>query len=139
MLYLILLSTLAFNLDAVKSEQNLQKRSELALANANQALDAARDDYDAGKIDKSKADLEEVGDSVDLAYDSLVDTGKDPHRDSKYFKRAEMRTRELLRRLRDLSARFAGPDQAPLDSVRMRISDIHEKLLTGIMTKRKKK
>lgn len=44
----ILVLTLAFDLAAVKSEPNLEKRSELALAHANVALDAARDDYNAG-------------------------------------------------------------------------------------------
>ena len=103
MMHWILLVTLAFDLTAVKSEPNLEKRSELALDHANLALDAARDDYNSGNIDKSQTELEEVRDLVDLAYESLSDTGKDPRRDPKFFKRAELRTRELLRRLEGLA------------------------------------
>src|SRR6266516_3692564 len=95
----ILVLALAFDLAAVKSEVNLEKRSDRALDNANLALDAARDAYTKGDFDESQAQLDEVGESVDLAYESLSKTGKDPRRDPKWFKRAEMRTRELLRRL----------------------------------------
>lgn len=138
MLYSILLFTLAFDLTSVKSEPNLEKRSELALNNANLALDAARNDFDAGNYDKSVTELEEVGDSVDLAYQSLSDTGKDPRKDPKFFKRAELRTRELLRRLEDLAPRLDGPNRGALEKVRTRISDVHDNLLNGIMTKKKK-
>ena len=138
MLYSILLFTLAFDLTSVKSEPNLEKRSEMALSNANAALDAARNDFDAGNYDRSVTELEEVGDSVDLAYQSLSDTGKDPRKDPKFFKRAELRTRELLRRLEDLAPRFSGSDQRALEKVRARISDVHDNLLNGIMTKKKK-
>ena len=44
MMHLILAMTLAFDLTAVKSEPNLEKRSELALDHANVVLDAARSD-----------------------------------------------------------------------------------------------
>ena len=137
MLYAILLLTLAFDMSALKSETNPEKRSEMALTNANHALDAARDDYDAGDYNKSVTELEEVGDSVDLAYQSLADSGKDPRKDPKFFKRAEMRTRELLRRLEDLAPRLSGPDQGTLEKVRARISEVHDNLLKGIMTRKK--
>jgi hypothetical protein len=138
MMHWILLVTLAFDLTAVKSEPNLEKRSELALDHANLALDAARDDYNSGNIDKSETELEEVRDLVDLAYESLSDTGKDPRRDPKFFKRAELRTRELLRRLEGLAPGMSAVDRGTLEKVRERISDVHDNLLKGIMTKKKK-
>jgi hypothetical protein len=138
MLYSILLFAFAFDLGTVKSEPNLERRSERALDNANLALDAARDDYNAGNFDKSQSELEEVCDSVDLAYESLSDSGKDPRRDPKFFKRAELRTRELLRRLEGLAPGMTAVDRGTLEKVRERISDVHDNLLKGIMTKRKK-
>ncbi len=135
--YFVLLATMAFDLSAVKSEPNPEKRSERALDNANLALDAARDDYNAGNIDKSQTELEEVRDSVDLAYESLSGTGKDPHKDPKFFKRAELRTRELLRRLEGLAPGMGDVDHGTLEKVRERISAVHDNLLNGILSKRK--
>lgn len=133
----ILVLALAADLAGVKSEPNLEKRSDRALDNANSALDAAREAYNKGDLDESKAELEEVGASVDLAWESLTNTGKDPRRDPKWFKRAEMRTRELLRRLEGLKDTFSFADREPVEKVRDRVSVIHDNLLQGIMSKRK--
>lgn len=78
-------------------------------------------------------------DSVDVAYEALADTGKDPHKDPKFFKRAELRINELLRRLESLAPGMTGVDRGTLDNVRARISAVHDKLLTGIMTRSKRK
>ncbi len=133
----ILVLALAADLAGVKSEPNLEKRSDRALDYANAALDAARDAYNKGDYDASKADLEEVGASVDLAYEALEKTGKDPRRDPKWFKRAEMRTRELLRRLEGLRETFSFYDRPSVETVRDHISVIHDNLLQAIMSKRK--
>jgi hypothetical protein len=137
MTHLILVLTLAFDLTSVKSEPNLEKRSERALDYANAALDAARDDYNSGNYDKSKNELQEVRDSVELAYQSLSDTGKDPHKNPKFFKQAELRTRELLRRLEGVGEGMSLVDRGLLDKIRDRISEVHDNLLKGIMSKKK--
>ena len=77
-------------------------------------------------------------DSVDVAYEALANTGKDPHKDPKFFKRAELRTSELLRRLESLAPGMSGLDRSTLENVRARISMVHDNLLKGIMTKKKK-
>jgi hypothetical protein len=133
----ILVLALAFDLASVKSEPNLEKRSELALTNANTALDSARDAYGQGDLDKTQANLDEVLDSVDIAYQALSDTGKDPRKD-RFFKRAELRTRELIRRLEGLGQTMSVADRGTVDKVRDRISEIHDNLLKGIMSKKKK-
>ena len=137
-MHLILLLTLAFDLTSVKSEPNLEKRSELALDHANVSLDAARDDYNAGDVGRTETELKEMCDSVDVAYEALADTGKDPRRDSKFFKRAELRTSELLRRLESLTPGMSGLD-GTIANVRARISTVHDNLLKGIMTRTAKK
>jgi hypothetical protein len=129
---------LAFDLAGVKSEPNLEKRSELALTNANTALDAARESYNQGDYDKTKTELDEVQQSVDLAYESLSATGKDPRRDPKFFKRAELRTRELLRRLEGLGESVSFSDRSMVERVRDRVSAVHDDLINGVLTKRKK-
>ena len=134
----VLVLALAFDLAGVKSEPNLEKRSELALTNANTALDAARDSYNQGDYDKTKTQLDEVEQSVDLAYESLSATGKDPRRDPKFFKRAELRTRELLRRLEGLGESVSFADRSMVEKVRDRVSAVHDDLINGVLTKRKK-
>jgi len=95
-----LLLTLLFALDlaGIKAEPKLEKRSELALHYADTQLDAARDAYKKGDVDASKSALAEVEAAVQLSYDALMATGKDPRRNSKPFKDAEKSTRQILRR-----------------------------------------
>lgn len=126
----------ATDLGTIKKEPNLERRSDLALQYANSALDTARDAYAAGDVDKTGAAIEEVGSSVDLAYDSLEQTGKDPRRSPKFFKRAEMSTRQLLRRLDGMIESMSVADRMLAEKVRGRVADIHENLLKGIMKKK---
>ena len=134
---LILVLALAFDLASIKSEPNLEKRSELALTNANMALDSARAAYNRGDLDLTQSNLDEVRESVDLAYESLSDTGKDPRKD-KFFKNAELRTRALLRRLEGLGETMSFADRGIVEKVRDRVSEIHDDLLKGIMSRKKK-
>ena len=127
---------LASDLAGVKAEPNLEKRSDRALENANSALDQARDAYTRGEYDESQTQLDEVGASVDLAYESLRQTGKDPRRSGK-FKQAEMRLRELLRRLEGMRQMVSFTDRAAVDKLRDHVSAIHDNLLDGVMGRRK--
>jgi hypothetical protein len=81
--------------------------------------------------------LGEVGESVELAYHSLTDTGKDARRNPKFFKRAELRTRELMRRLEGIRETVSYQDRALVEVVRDRVAAVHDELLKGIMSKRK--
>jgi hypothetical protein len=132
-----LITLLAFDLAAARNEPNLEKRSDLALKNADVALTAARDAYKSGDFPKVRSALAEVGESVELCYQSLSDSGKDP-RGSRYYKRAELDTRQLMRRLDGLRDTMSVVDQEVIDPVRMRVAEIHDRLLTSIMTKKKK-
>jgi len=127
----------ALDLTAIRTEANLEKRSELALDYANMALDAARAGYLAGDDAKGQAALEEVRESVDLSWHALTDTGKYA-RNNKFFKRAEVRTRALLRRLDGLRDTVPVDEQAAVEKVRTRVAEIHDELITGIMGKKGK-
>src|ERR1700689_3660891 len=102
-MHALMILCLAFDLAAIKLEPNLERRSERAIENASAAMDSAREAASAGDIAKIKAALEELEDSVDLAYQSLVDSGKSARRNPKFFKKAELKTRELMRRLEGLA------------------------------------
>lgn len=134
---LFLTLVLALDLAGIKAEPKLEKRSQLALQFANSALDSARDLYKKGELDACRSALGEVEAGVQLSYDSLMATGKDPRRNSKPFKEAEKSTREILRRLDNLSDLMSAFDRGAVDPVQRTVSDIHDKLITGIMGKKK--
>jgi len=134
---LLLIAILAFDLAGAKTEPNLEKRSELALENAVSALDQVRAAYNGGNLERLEAALAEVGESVELAYHSLEDTGKDARRNPKFFKRAELRTHELLRRLDAIREAANFEDRALFEKLRDRVAEVDEDLIKGIMSKKK--
>ena len=73
------------DLATIGQEPNLERRSQLAMDFASSALDAARKQYQDGETGKADAALTEVGASVDLAYQSLLETHKEARRDPKFF------------------------------------------------------
>lgn len=127
------------DLSAARAEPNLEKRSRKALENAERVFSAARQAYRKGDVTQAQAALEEVRESVVLANESLKQTGKNPSRSPKHFKRAEIKTRGLLRRMEDFRLQMSFDDRETLDRVRAVIDKIHQELLLGIMGGKKKK
>jgi hypothetical protein len=70
---------------------------------------------------------------VNLAFASLQKTGKDPRKNPKWFKRAEIGTRELLRKLDAFQREMDFADRAMLNQVRGRVQQVHDELLVGLM------
>ena len=134
---LLLTLLLALDLAGIKAEPRLEKRSQLALEFADSALDSARDLYKKGELDACRTALGEVEAGVQLSYDSLMATGKDARRNSGPFKNAEKSTRQILRRLDNLSDLMSAFDRGAVEPVQHTVSDIHDKLITGIMGKKK--
>ena len=137
MLALFICSLSAADLDAVKQEPNLERRSERAMEAAGGALDQAREAYQAGDSDRGRAAAEEVGASVDLAQQSLEQTGKDARRNPKFFKKTEMAVRQLLRRIEALKQNVNFDDQPVVERLRQHVSDVHDELIRNIMGKKK--
>lgn len=135
-MHLLLILCFAFDLTAIRQEPNLERRSERALDNASTAMDAARDASTAGELEKLKADLDELRASVDLAYQSLVESGKSARRNPKFFKRAELKTRVLMRRLEGLEQAVDSDDRAIVVGVRERVAKVHDDLIQDIMQKK---
>src|SRR5579862_9095107 len=133
----LLMLVLALDLSSVKLEPNLERRSDLALDHANEELDAARDAFNANDAPKMQTALEEITESVNLSYQSLLDTGKDARRNPKFFKRAELSTRDLVRRLEGLEHLVDVDSRAYVDKVKDRVSEVHDDLLKSIMSKKK--
>jgi len=127
----------ADDLARLQSEPNLEKRAHAALNNAEEALKQARDAYKNGDTAAAESRLEEVGQSVELADSTLKQTGKNPSRSPKHFKYAELRTRDLLRKLDGFRDDMSVADRPVLDQVIAAVQKIHDALLEGIMGKKK--
>ena len=127
------------DLKSAMAEPNLEKRSKLALDNAMSAYDAARTAYDKGDSKATEAALHEVQESVEVAYTSLEQTGKDPRKSPKWFKKAEMETRDLVRRLDGLQNAMSFNDRAAVEPVKAKVQQVHDNLLVGLMEGKRKK
>jgi len=136
-LALVLTLPLAFaDVAGLKSEPDPERRSELALTNADKAIDAARQAYNGGDKEAEQAALSEVQQSVDVSMESLESTHKQP-RNSKYYKRAELKVGALLRRLHSLRDETAFDGRQAVEAVMKHLSDVHDQLITAIMSKKK--
>ena len=132
----IFILLLAVDLASIKATPDLEKRSDLALTHAEQDVDAARDAYKAGDLKKMLALMEDLRESVTLAGDSLEEAPRRA-RNSKYYKRAELKTRALARRLNTLGDEVSVDDRKAIDEVRQKVMDVHDHLLEDIMGNKK--
>jgi hypothetical protein len=126
----------AIDLASLQQEPNPARRSQLAMESANSALDTARSAYQANDMDKTRASLDDVGEAVSLAYTSLKQTGKEARRDPN-FKKIELATRQMLRRIDGMAEGMNFEDRSLVDKLRERVTAIHENLLQDIMAKKK--
>jgi hypothetical protein len=125
--------TLWADLAAIKAEPNLEKRSKLALDHAESTLKAAREAYGKGEEKQTEALLDELRDSVELAQASLKETGKNPRKNPKWFKRAEIQTRDLLRKLEAFDQEMSVVDRPLLAEAKKTVQQVHDDLLRGVM------
>jgi hypothetical protein len=124
------------DITTVKSEPDLGKRSELALANADRAIDEAKEAYTSGNDKVQQAALVEIEESVEASYDALEHTKTAPRR-SKYYKNAELKVRALIRRLASFREEVIFETRQSVDSVIKKLSDVHDQLINDVMSKKK--
>ena len=111
------MALVGMDLASVKAEPNLEKRSEKALIFAGELLTLMRGELDRNDVEEIKEQLKGIQAAVDLSVDSLKATGKNARRNPKYFKRAELKLRELLRRLETFRRDLGFEDRPVLDKV----------------------
>jgi hypothetical protein len=133
---LLALLLVAVDIESVKSEPDLERRSELALANADKQIDAAKQAFSGGDEKAQEQALVEVQELVNVSYDALEHANRAP-RKSKYYKNAEMKVTALLRRLNSFRDQVGFESREAVDSVIKRVSYVHDELLAAIMSKKK--
>jgi NADH:ubiquinone oxidoreductase subunit D len=127
---------LAADIESVKSEPNLERRSEKALLNAEAAFDAARKAHSDGADQAFTVALAEIGQSIQLIRQSLDDSGKNARKSPKYFKKAEVGLRKLGRRLDSFRVELSVDERAPVEKLVQQAHETQEHLLHAIMGKK---
>jgi hypothetical protein len=79
-----------------------------------------------------------VEQSVDLAYESLEQTGKNPRNSPRYFKSAEQETSDLGRRIDGFQQDMSYDERPMLDKLKARVQQVHDNLLLQLMEGKKK-
>lgn len=122
--------------DLVNQEPDLEKRSELALAHAEKAIEQARKAYTDGEIEAFQAGLTEAASLARISYKSLQDTGKPARKKPKYWKRAEKKLRELVRRVGSFEKDVSLEDRPAVQALEGELNDLRDRVLNDIMTKK---
>lgn len=125
-------ASLRADLSKAKAEPGLEKRARLALDNSNTQFRAASTACKNDDMKSAVVALEEVRDSVELAYTSLKQTNKKP-RNSREYKNFEIKTRQLLKSLDDLRQRIALDEREHVESVAAYIQQVHDEALNAVM------
>lgn len=123
----------AGGLEAVKAEANLERRSELALVYAGEVLTRLRPELETKTWAAVAPEVEEFRAAVDLSVASLQATGKDARRSPKYFKRAELKLRELSRRLKGLQTLLGVDDRPRMDELIAYVERLQDELVDRTM------
>lgn len=126
------------DLAKARAETRPVQRARLALDNANAQLESASKSYKAGGLAAARAALDEVLASVELAKQSLDQTGRNPRTSSDY-KNLEIKTRALLKKLEGLVASMSFEEREELKPMLGALHKIHDDTLMAIMEGQKKK
>lgn len=126
------------SLDSVRQEPNLEHRSSLALEYALAMSDIAPKAYRDGKSAQLDNALKEVASGAELALESLGKTGKVARKSPKYFKRAEIATRQVIRRLDDLAESMNVDERAAVAQARARVAAVRDNLIEQLMARKPK-
>ena len=124
---------MAQGLDLIKNEPNLEKRAGRATDHATKLVGQARHAYQQGQLKDAVAALNELAEAVELAEKWLKETGKNASRSPKHFKRAELASRGIVKRLDSFIHDMAIDDSEAAEKARARVRKVQEDLLAAIM------
>jgi hypothetical protein len=109
---------------------SLEKQADQAVEHAAQLTKSLKADEEAGKW---QVTLDEIANSVESANKLFKDSGKSARKSPKYFKRAELKTREIARRLDAFGKDVSVDDREAVEKVRARVQAVHDQILAEIM------
>ena len=133
----LLLALAAGQTDNRRSEADPNRRAEQAVESADRELDAARQAWQGGDWDKSRAALGRMKDSAELADSSLEQSTSQP-RNNHHYKVVELKLRMLIRRVDAFRLEVDYEQRDAVNAVETRLQELHDRILDAVMTKRKK-
>jgi hypothetical protein len=116
--------------------QDPEKVYQASLDKAYNSIDSARAANEAGRYQEAIQIVESVAEDVESALATLEAMPKPAYKNHKNYKRAEIRTREILRRLDTFINDCAIDEREAMQPHRARINKVHDKLLAGVMSKK---
>jgi hypothetical protein len=122
----------------IAAERSLVPKAKLEIRLADVLLERSRKEYTADDVEKGKASIEEMLAVTEQAYQHLFETHRDPRSGPGAFKDTEIQMRSFIRRLNDLGKSQPSDDRPPLEKALLRMREMHDDLLDGIMRIRKK-
>ena len=114
----------------LKSEHDPARRSDRALALAEENFDDARAFYDRGAIQKGDARLEDMTNALNECVESLSSAHK-----ARLYKKSELRVALLQRRMQGLLENLGVEERGWAEYTQRKLSEIHDKLLGGALGK----
>jgi hypothetical protein len=125
----------AADLEAVKQEPDLEKRSDKALDVATDVLKHARAlPGEGGSITDLEKDMDTMIEAVELSLKSLRDTGRKPNKLTRFYKRGELKTREMQKQIENLIQALAFDNRPPAEKAQARLNVLHDEFLFGVMS-----
>lgn len=125
----------AADLEAIKKEPDLEKRSDKALDAAVEVLQQARAlPAEGGSLADLQKDMDAVVEAVELSLKSLRDTGKKPNKLTRFYKRGELKTREMQKQIDGLIQALAFDNRPPAEKAQARMNVLHDEFLFGVMS-----
>ncbi|MDQ6666439.1 MAG: hypothetical protein M3Z23_18830 [Acidobacteriota bacterium] len=134
---LLFMVALYADVATIKAEPNLEKRARLALTEAGDVLTTAQGAYEKGDLPGAQAALLKMLELVEAAQSALAETHKNPVRSPKHFKNAEVKSRELLKRIEGFERSMDFQDRNLIEPAKTKIQEIHDVWLLGIMGPKK--
>ena len=125
------------NLDQIRADPNPEHRSHSAIEYSAAAERNAEAAYSKGDLAAVKLELKNMQDAVELARQSLDQTGKSPMRHPGPYKFGELRTQEMLVRLGDLERNMDAEERPMLEGSKSKVQEIHDVWFDGIMSKKR--
>jgi hypothetical protein len=127
----------SLNLDQIRSDPNLEHRAHSAIEYSSVAERNSEAAYSKGDLDAVRAELKNMQDAIELAKQSLEQTGKSPQKHPGPYKFGELRTEEMIVRLGDLQHKMDADERPMVDGPKAKVEEVHDAWFDGIMSKKK--
>ncbi len=116
----------------IQTEHNPVKKAKFQIRLASLQLSQAETSYNQGQTEQGAELLGAYGSSMEAAWQSLRESGRNAARQPEGFKELEMALREGGRRLEDLKHRISYYDREPVDKVQQNLASEHNAVLKAL-------